>query len=198
MKKIFIKSLIVFSALFFVSCASTNPINDFFGIQMNPDEEQNFKIVKYSEKNGVTYQSSRDMDASISAWAEIGAEDVRIKIVNNSKQSIPMNYNLDQYIIITNAKQYVLEKGKREKYFSHTSIEPNSDVELILKLPNDYVTNFNQQFEVSDGTELTKRVIQDYSKVGNQENVNKDNIRYILIKLNKRVLLLKKVPKIEL
>jgi len=198
MKKIFIKSLIVFSALFFVSCASTNPINDFFGIQMNPDEEQNFKIVKYSEKNGVTYQSSRDMDASISAWAEIGAEDVRIKIVNNSKQSIPMNYNLDQYIIITNAKQYVLEKGKREKYFSHTSIEPNSDVELILKFPNVYVTNFNQQFEVSDGTELTKRVIQDYSKVGNQENVNKDNIRYILIKLNKRVLLLKKVPKIEL
>ena len=198
MKKIFIKSLIVFSALFFVSCASTNPINDFFGIQMNPDEEQNFKIVKYSEKNGVTYQSSRDMDASISAWAEIGAEDVRIKIVNNSKQSIPMNYNLDQYIIITNAKQYVLEKGKREKYFSHTSIEPNSDVELILKLPNDYVTNFNQQFEVSDGTELTKRVIQDYSKVGNQENVNKENIRYILIKLNRRVLLLKKVPKVDI
>jgi len=198
MKKIFIKSLIILSALFFVSCASTNPINDFFGIQMNPDEEQNFQIVKYNEMNGVTYRSSTNMDPSISAWADIGAEDVRIKIVNASKQSIPMNYNLDQYIIITNEKQYVLEKGKREKYFSHTSIEPNSNVEITLKLPNDYVTNFNQQFEVSDGTQLTKRVIQDYSKVGNQENVNKENIRYILIKLNRRVLLLKRVPKIKL
>lgn len=197
MKKILLKNLIILISLVLVSCASTNPINDFFGIQMNPEEEQNFQIVKYNETDGVTYQSSRDMDPSISAWAEIGVEDVRIKIVNTSKQSIPMNYNVDQFIIITNEKQYVLEKGKRDKYFSHTSIEPNSDVELFLKLPNDYVTNFNQQFEVSNGTELTKRVIQDYSKLGNQENVNKENIRYILIKLGRRVLLLKRVPKKE-
>lgn len=193
-KVIMLYLVIIAIGLSFTSCGSTNLINDFFGIQMNPLQEKYFKIISYNEFDGVKYQSTAKMEPSVNAWAELSVDEVRIKIVNTTPRSIPLNYNLDQYIIITDEKEYVLEKGDRFSYFAKKEIEPNSNIELRLKLPNDYVLDAQERIRYNDATDLTKHMLQEYSKMGKNLNVQKDNIKYIIIKLSDRTIVLKKVP----
>ena len=70
----YIKLLLILFLLFY-SCGSLDPVNDYFGIKMNPEEEESFRIVSYNEEKGIKYQSSMSMDSDVNAWAEIGVED---------------------------------------------------------------------------------------------------------------------------
>ncbi|MBK7106455.1 MAG: hypothetical protein IPH62_14335 [Ignavibacteriae bacterium] len=178
---------------FFSGCGSLNPINDFFGIHMNIDEEQNFKIVKYNEIDGISYQNSISMDPKINAWSEITSNEIVLKIINNSNQEIPLNYTVDQFILITNEKEYNLGKGERADYISKSIIPVNSSQTFILELPINY-TNISQNLSNKSETELTKEILRDYSKTGNKLNVDKENIKYIIARIGSSTILLKKVP----
>jgi hypothetical protein len=183
-------SFIILAVLFSVSCSSFEPVNDFFGIQMNPLDEQSFTIIGYDNNKGIQYQSSAKMDAAINAWAEIGVEDITLKIVNNSPREIPLNYDIDSYVIITNEKDYIVNKGNRYNYFYGNKIEPNSSDEVKLKIPSD----FAQDFVKREGALLKKDILGDVSKNWSQQSVLRENVKYILIKLSDITLLLKKVP----
>ena len=65
---------------------------------------------------------------------------------------------------------------------------------FILELPTDY--SGISQIQTGDSQEsLNRRVIRDFSKSGNKFNVNKDNIKYIVVRLSGISILLKPVPK---
>ena len=179
--------------LFLTACGPLNPVNDFFGIRMNIDEEANFKIVSYNDIDGVKYQNSINMDPKINAWAEISANEVTIKVVNNSSEDLPINYTTDQFVIITNEQEYILGKGERENYVSQISISPNSSKTFVLELPVDYTKIAHSPTQSSE-TSLTREVMRDYSKSGSKLNVNTDNIKYIVVKIGSASILLKKVP----
>ena len=201
MKNLKIKLLIekIYPFLFIsllVSCSAANPIDDFFGIKMYPLDENYFKIVSYSPEKGVSYTSNRRMDNKISAWAEVDVNTIKIKIINNSENEIPLNYNLDEYVLVTNEDSYYLEKGDPQKYFEKTKIKPNSSFEITLTLPADYWKTAGGFGSYSDQSKLTKDILKGYSKTGTKLNVNKDNIKYILIKFgHNTTILLKNVPK---
>lgn len=189
---IFLKVKLIFITLLLMlnACSSLKPINDFFGIQMNPSEEQNFRIIHYDEINGVTYKNSLNMNPNINAWAEIRIDDIRIKIVNNSETEIPLNYITDEYVIITNDQDFILDKGDRLKYSQYKNIKANSSVELFLNLPQ----NFNMDFTYKYYQNITKHMLQDFDKLGYRKNIFKENTKYILIKLGDRKILLKTIP----
>ncbi len=194
MKKIKIYfSISILTYLILSACAPLNPINDFFGIRMNINEEKNFKIVNYNDIDGITYQNSVDMDPKINAWAEISPNEITVKVVNNSENTIPINYTSDQFIIITNEKQYNLLKGEREEYIKKISIPPNSAQTFILELPIDN-SGIARVPSSQDSENLTRDVIRNYSKDGTKLNVNKDNIKFIIVKLGDISILLKPVP----
>ena len=187
MKKTLIFILI---SIFLDSCGTTTPVNDFFGIQMKPEEENNFKIVSYDEIDGIKYQSSPTMDNDVLAWAEINPESIVIKIVNNSPRAIPLNYFSDNFILITDQKEYILNKGKQQNYFSDYKLLPGTDDEQSFKLPSD----FAQDFVKRGGAILNKDIMGDFSKNWSQHSILKDNLKYILIKLTDVILVLKRVP----
>jgi len=174
--------------LLFTSCGASNPVNDFFGIKMHPLDEESFKIVGYSVKDGISYKNSIMMDPNLSAWAEITVNDVKLIVQNKTNKDIPLNFNVDEYIIITNEKEYILEKGDRIKYDSKRKIKSNSSFEITLGLPVDY-------WKTSGGSVSTSYMLKEYSKVGTNLNVVKKNIKYILIKFgHSATIVLKAVP----
>jgi len=59
-------------------CSSTTAINDFFEIEMLPSEVSYFKIVSYSESSGISYQSTRNMNPELYAWAGLKGTNIRI------------------------------------------------------------------------------------------------------------------------
>jgi hypothetical protein len=170
-------------------CASFEPVNDFFGIQMNPLEEASFRIISYDDNEGVKYTSSPNMDFNISAWAEIGVEDITFKISNKSGRDIPLSYFNDDFIVITDEKEYHLDKGNRRDYFFGDKISPGSEVEITLKLPSD----FEQDFAKRGDAKLDKDIMGDFSKNWSLRSIVKENIKYIVIKLSDVAILLKYV-----
>jgi hypothetical protein len=195
-KVLFIKTSILLGIVIpFYSCSSTNAIDDFFGIKMYPLDEASFKIVSYSPEKGVSYLSNRKMDNRISAWAEVDVNTVKVKVLNNSDNEIPLNYNIDEYVLVTDENSYYLEKGDRQKYFEEAKIKPNSSFEITLDLPADYWKNSGTSVNYTDQAKLTKDILKDYSKTGTKLNVVKDNIKYILIKFgHNTTIILKAVP----
>lgn len=187
MKKL---SVIILFPFIFCGCGSINPINDFFGIQMNPLEEDSFKIVSYSEIEGVTYKSSPSMKGKIIGWAEIGVEEIMFKIVNNSEKSIPLDYFSDRFVLITDQDNFIMDNGNRMDYFTSKQIEPNSSSEISLKIPSNFVQDFIKRGEAI----MKKDIMGDFSKNWSQNFILKENLKYILFKLGDVVLLLKKVP----
>ncbi|MCB9207554.1 MAG: hypothetical protein H6611_09665 [Ignavibacteriales bacterium] len=182
--KYFTFSLLTIS--FFISCVPLNPVNDFFGIHMNIGEEEDFQIVSYNEVDGIEYQNSINMDPKINAWAEISNDEVIIKIVNNSTRDLQLSYTTDQFILITNEKEYYLGKGDRENYFKNNLIGANSTQTLNLELPIDY-SNIAYQSSI-------RRLLRDYKKTDNKFNVDKENIVFIVVKIGSTTILLKRVP----
>lgn len=178
-----------------LSCSAANPIDDFFGIKMYPLDENSFKIISYSPEKGVSYTSNRRMDNRISAWAEVDVNTIRIKVVNNTETEIPLNYNLDEYVLVTDEDSYYLGKGDRQKYFEKSKIKPNASFEITLELPADYWKTAGGFGSYTDRTKLTKDILKGYSKTGTKLNVVKEKIKYILIKFgHNTTILLKSVP----
>jgi len=184
------KSAIIIILFLTFACGVSNPVNDFFGIQMNPQEEESFKIVSYNEFEGAQYTSSPSMNNEINAWAEIGVEEITFKIVNNSTRLISFDYFSDNYVLITNQDNFNMDKGNQIDYFTNSQIEPNSSAEISLKIPSD----FAQDFIKRGGAILKKDIMGDFSKNWSQNSILKENLKYIVIKLGDVVLLLKKVP----
>lgn len=128
------------SLILSTGCSSSSAINDFFGIEMPPSEVDYFRIVGYTETSGISYQSTRNMNPDLFAWAGIENRNVRIQITNNSDEPVEINYNKDQYLLIEkNGNEFVLNKGDLLEYQNLDPISPNSSIEIVLKLPKDYL-----------------------------------------------------------
>ena len=128
------------SLILSTGCSSSSAINDFFGIEMPLSEVDYFRIVGYTETSGISYQSTRNMNPDLFAWAGIENRNVRIQITNNSDEPVEINYNKDQYLLIEkNGNEFVLNKGDLLEYQNLDPISPNSSIEIVLELPKDYL-----------------------------------------------------------
>ncbi|MDX1701048.1 MAG: hypothetical protein R3250_10540 [Melioribacteraceae bacterium] len=183
-------SVIACFSFLLISCGSSVPINDFFGIMMNPEEEGNFRIFSYNEVEGIKYQSSQTMDPDINAWAEIIVDKIQIKLVNNSKRPIKLDFFSDKYVIITDERKYNIHKGNRSDYFFGNKLSPGSSAEITFEFPAD----FSEDFIKRNRAVMSKDIMADYSKNWSDPAIFKDNIKYIVIRLSDAILLLKKVP----
>jgi len=181
--------------LIFNSCVPSNPVNDFFGIEMHPLDEKSFEIVNYTVDDGINYKSSIMMNPNLFAWAEVGLNDVKVIIQNKTDKAIPLNYNIDEYVIVTDEQSYYLSKGERAKYSSKRKIKPNSKFEIALVMPENYLQTIAATNNYTDQTKMFKNFIRDYSKAGAKLNIVKENIKYILIKFgHSATIVLKAVP----
>lgn len=176
--------------LLFEACGPLNPVNDFFGIQMNPDEETNFQIVSYSDVDGISYKNSVSMNPKINAWAEISTKEIVLKIINNSDEEIPLNYTADQFILITKDSEYYLGKGDRHNYFAIGRIAPKTSQMFNLDLPLEY-GNISRS---GSGNVNARSVIRNYAKEEGNLGVNKEAIKYIIAKFGKISIVLKRIP----
>lgn len=182
--------IVLFIVTVMTSCGQLNPINDFFGIQMNPDEETNFQIISYSDRDGITYKNSVTMNSKINAWAEISTNVITLKIINNSDQAIPLNYTADQFILITESDEYYLGKGGRANYFSKGEISPQSSEMFNLDIPLEY----GNIARSGSGNVSARSVLRNYNKSEGNLSVPKDGIRYFIVKFGKVTVVLKKIP----
>ena len=188
-QKNYIKIFLISTFLF--TC-SPNVINDFFGIQMNPEYKNDFKIVSYSDKDGVKYSSNAKMNPLVYAYAELQVNSVLIKIVNMDTIPLHLNYYIDEFILhYTKDETCKLLKGEREKYFDIKTIGYNKSRELDLELPSKFwetVGMKNPQSHLEDYTE-------EFWTGENRINFAKDEIKYIEVILGKStVIILKPIP----
>ena len=191
--KTIIKSILLLSALIGFNACSTTPMNDFFGIEMNPAAANRFKIVSYSDENGAQYASTFEMNPLVFAYAEIKPDFLLLKVINRSQKPIPTDYNEDLFEIITvDSSRYVLLKGERDDFPEQTFVQPGKTIQFKLFFPNDFTKtegmngapfhNSFGKFEVWKGE-------------GNLLNFAKDRISEIIVSLGKSTtLVLKPIP----
>lgn len=173
-------SLCIFFPLLFTACSATATLDDFFGIQMFPEQRSKFKIKDFSPESGVSYYSTADMRTDIYAYAELDIENVYFKIVNKSEKSLQLNYITDQYYIFDKqGRKYMLEKGNSLDYPTGNDIEPNTSQEITVKVPK----NFWGTVGMTDQEVTTKELIREVWSGQNELNLAKANIDYILIRL---------------
>lgn len=132
--------------LLIFGCAAQAPLNDFFGIKMNFEDQQDFQIKSYSVQKGASYSSNMNMDNRIYAWAEMSHEAITIRVINTSDQAIPINYNMDRFVLITNeGKEFVLDKGTLFAYSGKNQIDPGGSCDFHLKLPENFWDTIGMQ-----------------------------------------------------
>jgi hypothetical protein len=173
-------------------CASTIPFNDFFGIAMEPDQADKFKIVTYSEQNGASYYSNSQMNPNLFAWAEIDEKLIWIKIVNMTGSAIPFNYNLDRFsIVTTDKKDYILVKGERQNYPVGNTISTEQAVQFQLLLPSD----FWKSVGLGNPNDTAANYVKDFWQGKDSIQIIKEKIEKIIILLaGKSSIVLKPVP----
>ncbi len=188
-----INLLVALISVLVISGCSTTPMNDFFGIEMNPKVAKYFKIASYSEEEGVRYASTFEMNPLVFAYAEIKPDFLMIKVVNSSQKTIPTNYNEDVFEVVTkDSSKYVLLKGKRDDFPDKETINPGETIQFKVFFPNDFVKtegmtgvpfrNSSGKFEIWKGE-------------GNLLNFAKDKIREIVVSLGKNTtIVLKPIP----
>ena len=188
-------SILVF-LLSFAGCSSSSAINDFFGIKMPPNEADYFKIVGYTESSGISYQSSPNMNPNIFAWAGLEGEVLRVKLANNSDSPVVLNYDSDQFIIVTKDNQeFICIKGNIISYSNLSPIVEQSSVELLLELPQNYWSSVGMRNTQSSNENYT----HDIWKGQNTLVIDIKDIKHIKINLGFTTnILLKPVPKIGL
>lgn len=185
--------ILIYTLIQLISCAPLNPINDFFGIQMNPTDEEYFQIVSYSDTEGIAYKNSITMNNKINAWAEFEPNQIVIKIVNNSDKVIPLSYTTDQFILIAGDREFYLGKGERAEYFKKGNLSPNSTVIFNLDYPNDYSSLSTQYSGYSDQRKVAREIIRNYSKTDGRIVVPKEEVDYLIVKLGRVSIVLKKI-----
>ena len=192
MFKLFRLALSIIPLLFLTHCTSSSAINDFFGIKMNPAEIDYFRIVAYTESSGISYQSTANMEPNVFAWANIEGGILRLRLINNSQESIKLNFDSDQYIIVSNDnKEIVCLNENIISYNNRSPIQPNNSVELLLELPQNYWETIGMKNTQSSNENYTT----DVWKGQNTIVVEKEKIKYIKIILGfSETLILKPVP----
>jgi len=170
-------------------------IDDFFGIKMPLEELEYFKIVAYTESSGISYQSSPNMNPNILAWAGLEGDELRIKLINNTDSAIPLNYDSDQFVIVTKGdKEFICTKGSIITYNNLLEISPFGSVELLLDVPQNYWATVGMKNYQSSN----ENYVQDIWKGQNTLVFDKADIKYIRINLGFTTnILLKLVPKVE-
>lgn len=181
-------------SLIVISCGPLNPVNDFFGIQMNPSDEANFVIINYTDIDGISYKNSINMNPKINAWAEFSSNEITLKVSNNSSNDIPLNYTSDQFILITDNGQFMLSKGERAEYFKKGMISSNASEVFQLELPLDHSNISKISGTYVDQTKTAKEVLRNYSKTEGRLNILKDNVKYFVVKFGEIAIVLKRVP----
>ncbi len=175
-KRLFFTFGIILSFSFLIGCSSSSAINDFFGIEMPPSEVDYFKIVGYTETSGISYQSTRNMNPDLYAWAGLEGTNIRIKITNNSDEPIEVNYETDQFLLVEkDGNEFILNKGSRIEYTDFDPIRPNSSIELVLELPKDYWKTV--------GAMQNPDYMKDFTKEQSTVMFDKEKIKSIQIKL---------------
>jgi hypothetical protein len=189
---IFLAVLLLSISILFFSCPPPKTMDDYFGIKMDKNEADLFKIVSYSKDKGASYQSTMNMNPNIYAYAELDVKYVRLKVVNNSDSAIPVNYNIDEFKLIkNNGESFILNKGDRETYPSIRNIGINSAVEIMLDFPS----NFWQLIGTKDSFSSDPNYTEDFWKGENSLVFLKENIKYITARFGKEYLiLLKPIP----
>ncbi|MBU0561115.1 MAG: hypothetical protein KJ799_07970 [Bacteroidetes bacterium] len=183
--------MLVLTTLLLNGCAST-PMNDFFGIQMNPDEEKDFKIYSYSDFEGVKYSSNINMNPNVYAWAEFDLTAIRIKVLNNSGKNIPISYINDNFLLQTkDGEAYALTKEEIFNYTKITSLEPGASVEFKLEVPSRFWDSIGKRNVQMQG----KEVFSQFDKNENSLSIIKENVKSIYIQFGGEVnIVLKAVP----
>ncbi|NOX67327.1 MAG: hypothetical protein GXO85_16390 [Chlorobi bacterium] len=173
--KLYLSITIIVMLGLLTGCASSSAINDFFGIEMPPSEVNYFKIIGYTESSGISYQSTKNMNPDINAWAGLEGTNIRIKITNNTDEPLGINYNSDQYLLVNkDGKEFILNKGDRVDYNNLNPIEPNSSIELVLELPKDYWSRV--------GVKQNPDYMKDFTREQNTLTFEKEKIKDIQIK----------------
>jgi hypothetical protein len=195
MKSNFINSILIVLCLVLViqiGCASSQSLNDFFGIEMPEEEAGKFKIVSYQKDRGANYYSNERMNTQLYAWAEVEPQIIKIKVVNMTESNVSINYNMDQFIIVTeDDEEFILLKGDRLKYSSNESILPGKSSEYSLELP----MKFWQNAGITSATEADPNSYQKFWKGENSLQLVKEKIKMIKVKLGgDKTLIMKPIP----
>ncbi len=181
-------SILLFCVLLF-SCASNQPINDFFGIKMDESEADYFVIKSYSVNKGVNYQSTANMNPLIYAWAEIEANKIRIKVVNDSNDPISFNYNYDKFTLVNSEnEEFILDKGQAFDYPGQTGIMPNQSVEFLFNLPSDFWSTVG----MTDQQSVSAIYNEDFWAGTNKISILKENVKHVTVSLGGELTLLLK------
>ncbi|MBC8183853.1 hypothetical protein H8E88_22395 [candidate division KSB1 bacterium] len=186
------KSIILLILPILIFCSPPPPINDYFGIKMNPDDAKNFKIISYDEKHGASYHGSLKMNEKIYAYAELKGKVFIIKVVNESDQPIKTDFNTDHFsFLTTDKKDFVLKKGRVEDYHTKSQIEPNASMEYALQLPS----NFWSSVGMKDANTMDANYRNEFWTGLNQLRLLKKDIVFLTVKLGgETTLILKPVP----
>jgi len=187
MKKTQHMLLFLFPVIF--SCATTQLINDFFGISMDESQFDDFVINSYSLEKGVSYESTADMNPLVYAWAEIEANKIRIKVVNDTNDPIAINYNFDRFTLV-NARdeEFILNKGQSYDYPKQTKIAPSGFFEFVMNLPSDFWSTVG----MTDHQSVTANYTKEFWTGNNKISVLRENIKFIRISLAGTVTLILK------
>lgn len=171
-------------SLYLFACATTQPINDFFGIKMDEMEQDYFVIKSYSVQKGVSYQSTPNMNPLIYAWAEIEANKIRIKVVNDSNEPFFINYNYDRFTLVNNKNEkFILDKGQAFDYPKQNRIAPNKSIEFVLNLPSDFWSTVG----MTDQQSMTANYNDDFWAGTNKILVLKENFKHISVSLGEEL-----------
>ncbi|NOX17380.1 MAG: hypothetical protein GXO87_03750 [Chlorobi bacterium] len=178
----------------FAGCATTKPVNDFFGIEMFPKDMDNFKIKAYTVESGISYASSPFMNPNLFAWAEVETRFLRLKLVNNTSNPIPLVYDMDSYtLFLKNGKHVEMQKGNRYTYNRFNPLGPGSSVEFLLEFPEDYWSRIGKNDPQPDNPNY----LEDFWKGENSLNFAKEQIEHIEVNLGGMTyILLKRVPEL--
>jgi hypothetical protein len=174
------------------SCAASQNLNDYFGIEMDEDEASNFEIVSYESDRGANYYSNSRMNTQLYAWAEIQSSMVKLKVVNTTNLHVPISYNLDQFSVYTEEdEEFLLVKGDRIDYPPNESIGPNKAVEYSLQLP----MNFWRSSSISTASEADPNSYEAFWKGENTIQLVKEKIVMIKVRLGgEKTIIMKPVP----
>lgn len=189
---IFINIVLILLLGIIAGCSSSGVVNDYFGIEMHPSEVDRFVIKAYTERTGISYSSTANMNPNLFAWGEFGHDYFKIILVNNSAVPITLSYDMDQYtLVLNNGEEYIFTKGDRFNYNSNDPLEPNSSVELSLDLPQNFWETVGTQNVQSSNVDYTT----EFWTGQNTLNFEKEEVKYIQVKLSLTTdIILKRVP----
>ncbi len=175
--------------IFIAACARSGLVNDFFGIQMNPADQDYFKIVSYSEDKGANFVSTPDMNPHLIAWANFQEGTVQINVINHTTEPVPTCWEKDYFTAtLTDGREIVLEKGLRANYPQIKAIRPQSRQTYVLTFPKIFWTTFRQRSDSG--------IIHDFWRGNKSTYLHKNEIEKIYIHLsNNTEFILKPVPK---